>query len=135
MNLLDPIVVVVLSSSWQSLGAEHLRTIGHRPERIGKRQHAQFQIWNGDVRSAGSEGRAGRASARCGEVARQQALAGLHIRITRARALRQPLLEPFVVSEYEQLVCLQRPPDGPSELMPFEGTLGGLEVEGQAVRV
>src|SRR3989441_6153386 len=87
-----------------------------------------FRFWNGDVRSAGSEGRAGRASARCGEVARQQALAGLHVRITRARALRQPLLEAFVVSEHEQLVLLQGTSDGPSELMPFERALGGLEV-------
>src|SRR2546425_6762438 len=87
-----------------------------------------FRFWNGDVRSAGSEGRAGRASARCGEIARQQALAGLHIRITRARALRQPLLEAFVVSEREQLVLLQRTPDSSSELMPFERALGVLEV-------
>src|SRR5207244_9433597 len=48
--------------------------------------------------------------------------------INGASALRQPLLEPFVVSEHEQLVFLQGTSDGSSELMPFERTLDVLEV-------
>src|SRR5262249_11138202 len=39
----------------------------------------------------------------------------------------QPLLEPFVISKNEQLVLHHRTSDGPSELMPFEWTLFGLE--------
>src|SRR5438876_799977 len=66
-------------------------------------------------------------STRIGEVARQKTLAGLHIRNNRAIALPQPLLEPFVISEHEQLVLLQWTSDGSSELMPFERNLFGRE--------
>src|SRR5207245_8033468 len=74
-----------------------------------------------------SGGRGSGAGGRSRKIARQKTLPRWHIRINRAIALPQPLLEPFVVSKHEQLVLHQRTSDGSSELMPFERTLFGLE--------
>src|SRR5207249_6619838 len=99
-----------------------------RPPQVGKRQHARLQIRNGHQPSARGEGCADRrAGARCGEIARQKALARWRIRINSASALRQPLREPFVVPENEQLVLHQRTSRRSSELVPFKRTLLLLE--------
>src|SRR5437773_12484854 len=128
MNLLHRTVVVVCGPGRQAFRTGYLTTIGHRPPQVGIRQHARLQIRNGHQPSARGEGRAGRAGARCGEVARQKTLAGRPIRINPTSALRQPLLESFVVSEHEHLVLLDGTSDGSPELVPFEWTLFVLEV-------
>ena len=120
MNLLHRTVVVVCGPSGQAFRTGYLPGIGHRPPQVGIRQHARLQIGDRDQGSARGEGRAGRAGAGCGEVARQKTLAGWRIRINPSSALRQPLREPFIVSEHEHLVLLQRTSDGSPELMPFE---------------
>src|SRR5213593_4915372 len=124
MTLLHTTVVIVGRSGGQAV-CEYLRTIGHRPEIVGKRQHARPQIGNGNVRCAVRAVGCDISGIR--EVARQKTLARWYIRIHRAIALPQPLLEAFVVSKHEQLVFHQRTSDGSSELMPFERTLLGLE--------
>src|SRR5262245_54216130 len=121
MNLLHRTVVVVRGPGGQAVRTEYLHIIGNRPPKVGKGQHALLQIGNGDQRTAVRT--VGCGIRRVGEIARQKTLAGWRIRIDPPSALRQPLREPFVVSEDEHLILLYRTSNGSPELVPFERTL------------
>src|ERR1051326_1203755 len=124
MNLLNRAVGVVSSAGGQTVDRVYLHPIGYRPKIVYVRQHALLQIWNLHERSAV---RASARRSRKREVARQKTLTRLRIGHNRAVALRQPLLESFVVSEDEHLVLLDRASYRSAELIPFEWALGRFE--------
>ena len=101
-----------------------LRPIGRGPEILSVRQHPHRTGFGGS--NIGS--RIWAPGRGFDNVARHQALASQCVRHVGNVRHVPPFPKSFIVSKQEDLVLLQRSSQFPSKLVPFERTLGGLEV-------